>query len=64
MGTKGRGGDSDGGGPRRSEDEISAFAREKLASYKVPRDIRFVSSFPRTSSGKIIRRDLGKIFNE
>ncbi len=53
-----------GEGRGASEDEISAFAREKLASYKVPRDIRFVSSFPRTSSGKIIRRDLGKIFNE
>ena len=53
-----------GEGRSASEDEISAFAREKLASYKVPRDIRFVSSFPRTSSGKIIRRDLGKIFDE
>ena len=47
-----------------SEDEIVAFAREKLASYKIPREIRFVGSFPRTSSGKIIRRDLGKIFDE
>ena len=53
-----------GEGRGASEDEISAFAREKLASYKVPRDIRFVSSFPRTSSGKIIRRELGKIFDE
>ena len=47
-----------------SEDEISAFAREKLASYKIPREIRFVGSSPRTSSGKIIRRDVGKIFDE
>ena len=47
-----------------SEDEIIAFARGMLASYKIPREIRFVSAFPRTSSGKILRREVRKLFND
>ena len=36
-----------------SGDELSAFCRERLASYKVPRIWRFVAQFPQTASGKI-----------
>ncbi|MCY4020809.1 MAG: o-succinylbenzoate--CoA ligase [Chloroflexi bacterium] len=46
-----------------SQEVIFAFARERLASYKIPREISFISAFPRTSSGKIIRRDLRNLFN-
>ncbi|MEU7815161.1 class I adenylate-forming enzyme family protein [Pseudonocardia sp. NPDC049154] len=34
-------------------EELEAFARERLASFKVPRTWRFVSEFPLTPSGKI-----------
>lgn len=36
-----------------SEDEIRQFCRDKLAHYKVPRYVRFVSEFPQTVTGKI-----------
>ena len=45
-------------------DDIIAFARERLAGYKIPRDIRFVSAMPRTPSGKIRRRDLRRLFDD
>ena len=47
-----------------ASDEIIACARENLASYKVPREIRFVSDFPRTASGKIQRRLLRNTIDE
>jgi long-chain acyl-CoA synthetase len=44
-----------------SEDEIIAYCREHLAPYKVPRSVRFVAGLPQTSTGKIMRRSLGKL---
>ncbi len=41
---------------------ILAFTAERIASYKVPREVHFVQSIPRTASGKILRRDLRKLF--
>jgi acyl-CoA synthetase (AMP-forming)/AMP-acid ligase II len=39
-------------------DQITAFGREHLASYKVPRSVNFVDELPRTGSGKILKRQL------
>ena len=39
-------------------DEIIAFCRETLAAYKVPRAVQFVADLPKTSTGKIMRREL------
>ncbi|MEM6701940.1 MAG: AMP-binding protein [Acidobacteriota bacterium] len=39
-------------------DEVAAFAREHLASYKVPRSIEFIDELPKTGSGKILKREL------
>ena len=36
-----------------TEQEIMSWARERMASYKVPRVIQFAASLPRTASGKI-----------
>ncbi|MBU1212172.1 MAG: AMP-binding protein [Alphaproteobacteria bacterium] len=36
-------------------DDILAFAAERLAPYKCPREIRFVKSLPRTPNGKVMR---------
>ena len=34
------------------------FARDRLAGYKLPRSIDFVTDFPRTPTGKVLKREL------
>lgn len=46
-----------------SPEKILAYCREHLAAYKVPREIQFVDDFPKTSSGKIMRRELITLHN-
>lgn len=41
-----------------TEAELAAHCRERLAAYKQPRRIIFVDDLPRTSTGKIMRREL------
>jgi fatty-acyl-CoA synthase len=36
-----------------TEDELKAFCEGKIAHFKVPRYVRFVSEFPMTVTGKI-----------
>jgi long-chain acyl-CoA synthetase len=38
--------------------ELVAFARERLAGYKLPRSLDFVDDLPRTPSGKVLKREL------
>jgi len=45
-----------------SEEECKAYVRERLARYKVPREITFVDELPRTSTGKLQRRRLGELY--
>jgi acyl-CoA synthetase (AMP-forming)/AMP-acid ligase II len=40
-------------GASATEDELRAFAREKLAHFKVPRAFTFVAELPKTATGKI-----------
>ena len=37
---------------------LTAFAREHLAGYKVPRSIEFIDEIPKTGTGKILKRVL------
>jgi len=37
---------------------VRSFARESLAGYKVPREIRVVDELPRSPTGKVLRRKL------
>jgi len=39
-------------------DELIVHCRRHLAAYKVPKAIQFVRDLPKTSTGKIVRRDL------
>jgi long-chain acyl-CoA synthetase len=39
-------------------EEIIAFARTRIAGYKLPKSIDFVAALPRNPSGKILRRAL------
>ncbi|MGB0342947.1 MAG: fatty acid--CoA ligase [Parvibaculales bacterium] len=41
-----------------SAEEIIAFARERIAGYKLPKSVDFVEALPRNPSGKILRREL------
>ena len=41
-----------------AQDEIIAFCRQRLAGYKLPREIEFRSALPRNAAGKLLRRDL------
>lgn len=45
-----------------NSDKLVAFCRDKLAGYKIPRHIRFVEELPKTNVGKILRRELRKLF--
>ena len=41
---------------------LREFVAERLTRYKMPREVHFVQSIPRTPSGKILRRDLRTLF--
>jgi long-chain acyl-CoA synthetase len=41
-----------------TEDELIAYCRRELAAYKVPKEVRFLDTLPKTNVGKILRRDL------
>jgi fatty-acyl-CoA synthase/long-chain acyl-CoA synthetase len=43
-------------------EDIVAFARERLAGYKIPRSVSFVAEIPRNGSGKILKRTLREPF--
>jgi len=45
-------------GSAATPDELIAFARGRLAGYKLPRSIEFVDELPRTPSGKVLKREL------
>jgi long-chain acyl-CoA synthetase len=44
--------------PALGEADLTAFARGRLAAYKVPKVIVFVDSLPKSNVGKIVRKDL------
>jgi fatty-acyl-CoA synthase len=45
-----------------TEEELKAFARERLAPFKVPKSVRFVEALPQNASGKILKRELRDSF--
>ena len=48
----------DPAGGEASEDEIKAWSKERLASYKYPRRVIFTDAFPLGPSGKVLKREL------
>ena len=44
-----------------SEQEIIEFCKARLADYKCPKTIRFVKDIPKGPTGKLLKRELGKI---
>src|SRR3954468_16476579 len=43
-----------------SEDDLKAYIKSNLASYKVPRDVVFLDELPRNATGKVVKRELAK----
>jgi long-chain acyl-CoA synthetase len=41
-----------------SADELVAFCRRELTAYKVPKIVSFIAALPKSTVGKILRRDL------
>jgi long-chain acyl-CoA synthetase len=41
-----------------SEQEILEWCQERMARYKVPREVEFVESLPKSLAGKVLRRVL------
>ncbi len=45
-------------GAEADEAEIVAYARARIAGFKVPRSVEFIEALPRNAAGKILRRTL------
>jgi long-chain acyl-CoA synthetase len=41
-----------------SEGELISFCKNRLASYKKPKSIEFVEDFPKSTAGKVLKREL------
>jgi long-chain acyl-CoA synthetase len=37
---------------------VTAFCRQALTAYKVPKQVAFVAALPKSTVGKILRREL------
>ncbi len=47
-------------GAAATREDLQAYARERLASYKMPAYIAFVEELPRNPMGKVLKTDLRK----
>jgi fatty-acyl-CoA synthase len=43
-----------------TEDDLKAYVKANLASYKVPREIVFLDELPRNATGKVLKRELAE----
>ncbi len=41
-----------------TEEELKTYVKANLATYKVPREIEFLSELPRNATGKVLKREL------
>jgi long-chain acyl-CoA synthetase len=47
-----------------SEEEVIAYCRKDLATYKLPRSIAFIDELPKSAVGKILRREIKRMDEE
>ncbi len=45
-----------------SVEDVRAFAKERLAPYKVPKQLRIVDELPRNAMGKVTKPDVRELF--
>ena len=46
-----------------TEPELVEFCRSRLAHYKCPQSVDFLDSLPKTGTGKILKRELRKLYD-
>ena len=44
-----------------STDDLKRYVKERLAGYKVPRDVTLLDELPRNASGKVVKRELAAL---
>jgi len=44
--------------PRSDPEEVQEFCKERLASYKAPREVKFREDLPKTLTGKVVKKAL------
>lgn len=47
-------------GAKMTEQELLAYCAQRLAKYKLPRKVEFLDEFPKSPTGKILKRELRK----
>jgi len=48
-------------GQELNKDELTAYCKDKLAAYKVPKQFEFIEDLPKSAVGKVLRRELRDI---
>jgi long-chain acyl-CoA synthetase len=48
-------------GASATDTELREWCRDRIAGYKIPREVRIVPELPRNPTGKIVRRELAKL---
>ena len=43
-------------------EDLTAWAKQRLAPYKVPRDVRLVPALPRNAMGKVVKPEVARLF--
>ena len=51
-------------GQQATQEELIAFSRERLASYKCPTSVEFAETLPRNASGKLLKPELRRIYRK
>jgi acyl-CoA synthetase (AMP-forming)/AMP-acid ligase II len=51
-------------GKKATEEELILFCKERLASYKKPQKVFFLEELPKSGAGKIVRKELKRMFAE
>jgi acyl-CoA synthetase (AMP-forming)/AMP-acid ligase II len=49
-------------GMQATAQELIAYTRERLAHYKCPTSVEFAQTLPRNASGKLLKRELRRIY--
>jgi fatty-acyl-CoA synthase len=48
-------------GAELTEDDVRQFVRERLARFKIPREVVFLDALPRNAVGKVLKKELAKL---
>ncbi len=46
-----------------SEEDLLSYCKQRLADYKCPKTIRFVAEIPKGPTGKLLKRELSRLYS-